>query len=185
VQSVQWLAMGRGGWNALVGTRFFFSPVHRLVPVPIKLPLQWAPRALSLEVKWLRCEVDHSTPTSANVKNTWSYISTPPYIFIAPLQLLKYVVHPIKIHSEQCKWVSVKSIKPFIFNILLISLLCHTSSSIVTIFHAYCPLNLISEFRNFLCHFYIPFSFSAFFLSASRCSSETENYHSVVLRIQQ
>jgi hypothetical protein len=27
-------------------------------------------------------EVDHSPPSSAEVKNTWSYISTPPYVFM-------------------------------------------------------------------------------------------------------
>jgi hypothetical protein len=28
-------------------------------------------------------EADHSSPTSAEVKNTWIYTSTPPYIFMA------------------------------------------------------------------------------------------------------
>jgi hypothetical protein len=28
-------------------------------------------------------EADHSSPTSTEVKNTWVYISTPPYVFIA------------------------------------------------------------------------------------------------------
>jgi hypothetical protein len=28
-------------------------------------------------------EADHSSPSSAEVKNEWSYTSTPPYVFIA------------------------------------------------------------------------------------------------------
>jgi hypothetical protein len=28
-------------------------------------------------------EADHSTPTSAEVKKTWIYTSTPPYVFMA------------------------------------------------------------------------------------------------------
>jgi hypothetical protein len=31
------------------------------------------------------CEADHSPPTSAEVKNTWVYISTPPYVFMAQI----------------------------------------------------------------------------------------------------
>jgi hypothetical protein len=33
-------------------------------------------------VKWLDCEAEHSLPYTAEVKNMWSYPSTPPYIFI-------------------------------------------------------------------------------------------------------
>jgi hypothetical protein len=33
-------------------------------------------------VKWPRREADHSSPPSAEVKNAWSYISTPQYAFI-------------------------------------------------------------------------------------------------------
>jgi len=33
---------------------------------------------LSLEVKGPRREVDHSPPSNAEVKNEWSYTSTPP-----------------------------------------------------------------------------------------------------------
>jgi hypothetical protein len=35
-------------------------------------------RALSLEVKRPRREADYSPPSSAKVKNAWSYTSTPP-----------------------------------------------------------------------------------------------------------
>jgi hypothetical protein len=39
--------------------------------------------AFSPSVKRPECEADHSPPTSAKVKETWIYTSTPPYIFIA------------------------------------------------------------------------------------------------------
>jgi hypothetical protein len=34
--------------------------------------------ALSLWIKWPGSEADHSTPSNAEVKNAWSYASTPP-----------------------------------------------------------------------------------------------------------
>jgi hypothetical protein len=39
---------------------------------------QWIPGALSLGVKWPGREADHSPPSSAEVKNAWSYTSIPP-----------------------------------------------------------------------------------------------------------
>jgi hypothetical protein len=39
--------------------------------------------ALSPGVKRSGREADHSTPTSAEVKKTWVYTSTPPYAFMA------------------------------------------------------------------------------------------------------
>jgi hypothetical protein len=41
-------------------------------------PIQWEPGSPSLGVKQLGCEADHSIPSSYEVKNTWSYTSTPP-----------------------------------------------------------------------------------------------------------
>jgi hypothetical protein len=40
--------------------------------------MQWVTGALSLEVKRLGHEADYSPPSSAEVKNAWSYNSTPP-----------------------------------------------------------------------------------------------------------
>jgi hypothetical protein len=34
-------------------------------------------------IKWQEREADLSSPTSAEVKNTWVYTSTPPYFFMA------------------------------------------------------------------------------------------------------
>jgi hypothetical protein len=39
--------------------------------------------ALSLRVKGPECEADHSPPSSAEVKKSWSYTSTPQYTFKA------------------------------------------------------------------------------------------------------
>jgi len=44
--------------------------------VPTLLPIQWLLGTPSSGVKWLGCEADHSPPSSAVVKNTWSYTST-------------------------------------------------------------------------------------------------------------
>jgi hypothetical protein len=41
-------------------------------------PIQWVPGALSLGVKRPGRGGDHSHPSSAEVKNTWSYTSPPP-----------------------------------------------------------------------------------------------------------
>jgi hypothetical protein len=43
--------------------------------------IQWVPDVPSLGVKRLGHEADHSYPSSAEVKNAWSYTSTPPIFF--------------------------------------------------------------------------------------------------------
>jgi hypothetical protein len=50
---------------------------------PTQPPIQWVPGALSLGVKQLGREADHSPPASSKVKNACSYTSTPQYIFMA------------------------------------------------------------------------------------------------------
>jgi hypothetical protein len=45
---------------------------------PTQPPNQWAPGGLSLGVMRPGRETDHSPPSSAEVKNAWSYTSTPP-----------------------------------------------------------------------------------------------------------
>jgi len=52
--------------------------MSRLALGPNQPPIQWVPGALSLGVKRLGCEADHSPPPSAEVKNVWSYTSSPP-----------------------------------------------------------------------------------------------------------
>jgi hypothetical protein len=55
----------------------------RPVLVPTHPPIQWVLQALFSGVKWQRHEADHSPQSSAEVKNTWSYNSTPPHVFMA------------------------------------------------------------------------------------------------------
>jgi hypothetical protein len=43
-------------------------------------PIQWVPGALSPGVKRPGREADHTLPTSAEVKKTWVYTSTLPYL---------------------------------------------------------------------------------------------------------
>jgi hypothetical protein len=62
---------------------FLFTTVSRTALGPIQPPIQWVPRALFLGVKRPRREADHSPPSSAEVKNAWSYTSTPQYVFMA------------------------------------------------------------------------------------------------------
>jgi len=57
---------------------FLFTIMSRLDLRPTQLPIQWVPGALSLGLKQLGHEADHSPPSSANVKNVWGHTSTPP-----------------------------------------------------------------------------------------------------------
>jgi hypothetical protein len=52
------------------------SSLHHCVPTGSEA--QWVPGAPSLGVKRQGHETDHSPPSSAKVKNAWSYTSTPP-----------------------------------------------------------------------------------------------------------
>jgi hypothetical protein len=49
--------------------------VYAFLISPTQPPVQWVPGALYLGVKRSGCEADHS-PSIAEFKNTWSYIST-------------------------------------------------------------------------------------------------------------
>jgi hypothetical protein len=75
----QWYSAGiRAGWSEFrvpVGARNF-SPHYR-VQTDSGAPIQWVPVVLSLGVKRPRLEVDHSPPSTDEVKNEWIYISTP------------------------------------------------------------------------------------------------------------
>jgi len=50
---------------------------------PTQPPLQWVQRVLTAGVKRPGRAASHSPPSSAEVKNLWSYTSTPPYAFTA------------------------------------------------------------------------------------------------------
>jgi hypothetical protein len=57
---------------------FLFTTASRTVLRPIEPPIQWVPGAFPLGVRRPGRETDHSLPSSAEVKNAWSYTSTPP-----------------------------------------------------------------------------------------------------------
>jgi hypothetical protein len=62
---------------------FYLCTASRTALGPTQPPILWVPGALSLGVKRPGREADHSPPSSAEVKNAWSYTSTPPYVFMA------------------------------------------------------------------------------------------------------
>jgi hypothetical protein len=55
-----------------------FTTASRTALGPTQPPIHWVPGALSPGVKHPGHEADHSPPSSSEVKNAWSYISTPP-----------------------------------------------------------------------------------------------------------
>jgi hypothetical protein len=69
---------------------FLFTTTSRLALGPTQPPIQWVPEALSLGVKQPGHEADHSFPSSAEVKNVWSYTSTPQYAFKAWYSVKKH-----------------------------------------------------------------------------------------------
>jgi hypothetical protein len=67
-----------GGWEP------FSSPCPEQFWSPPSLLSGGYRGALSLGIKWPGREADHSPPSSAEVKNAWSYTSTPSqYVFMA------------------------------------------------------------------------------------------------------
>jgi hypothetical protein len=78
--SVDGIATGYGfEWRrcrvpAPVGSRIFTS-LYQTGCGSIQPPIHWVPRALSPGAKRQGREADHSPPTSAEVKKTWSYTS--------------------------------------------------------------------------------------------------------------
>jgi hypothetical protein len=64
------------GFESREGLRIFlFTTVFRRALGPIQPPIQSIPWALSLGVKRLGHEADHSPLSSADIKNAWSYTS--------------------------------------------------------------------------------------------------------------
>jgi hypothetical protein len=57
---------------------FLFTIEFRVALGHTQPPIRYAPGVLSLGVKRPRCEADHSPPSSAEIRNAWSYTSTPP-----------------------------------------------------------------------------------------------------------
>jgi hypothetical protein len=62
---------------------FLLTTASRAAVEPTQPPIQWVTWALSLGIKRPELEADHSHPSSAEVNNAWSYISTPQHAFMA------------------------------------------------------------------------------------------------------
>jgi hypothetical protein len=65
----------QAGWSGVrvpIGARNFSH--HRVQMGPTQPPIQWVPGALSLGLKRPGREVNHAPPSSAEVKNPWSYV---------------------------------------------------------------------------------------------------------------
>jgi hypothetical protein len=78
---------------------FLFTTASRPALGPTQHTIQWVPGAFSLGVKRPGCEADHSLSSNAEVKNAWSYTSTPQYVF--------------------CTWCLVKHRDNFTFTLLV------------------------------------------------------------------
>jgi hypothetical protein len=79
-----WLDRGCYKWGILLWyparpREIFILPVIRTVLGPTQPHIQSVLRSVSLKVNWPGCEADHSCPSSAEVKNEWTYNSAPPY----------------------------------------------------------------------------------------------------------
>jgi hypothetical protein len=73
---------GRG--SSIGGAKNFrFSISFRPALGPINPPIQWVLGVRSSRVKRQEREADHTPLFSAEVKQWWSYTSTPPYVFMA------------------------------------------------------------------------------------------------------
>jgi hypothetical protein len=73
---------GRPGFNSWQGQVIFLRPTaSRPALRPTQPPNKWVPGSVSAGVKRPEDEADHSPPSSAEAKN--SYTSTPPSIFMA------------------------------------------------------------------------------------------------------
>jgi hypothetical protein len=116
---------------------FLFTTVSRTALGPTKPPMQWVPGIFSLGVKRPGRESDHSTPSSAEVKNAWSCTSTPQYVFTA--------------------WCLVKHRDNFTFYIYLLSIIKFLKNFSTFVYNQLYParvlkiLRIISAVYTFLC----------------------------------
>jgi len=61
---------------------FLFAPASRPALGPTQFPMQWAPVTLSAVVKRPGSEAEHLPLSNAEIKDAWSYTSTPQYVFM-------------------------------------------------------------------------------------------------------
>jgi hypothetical protein len=92
------IALGQGpddrGFDSRQELRIFlYATASRPALGPTQPPIQWVPETLSLGVKRPWREANHSHPSSAEVKNTWSYTSSHQFAFMAWCSVKKAQVH--------------------------------------------------------------------------------------------
>jgi hypothetical protein len=80
---------------------FLFTTVSRTALGPILPPIQWVLGALSLRVKRPGRTADHLPSSNVEVKNAWSYTSTP------PIRLHGLVFYHMKRPSSCCLYDGV------------------------------------------------------------------------------
>jgi hypothetical protein len=97
------LRVGQSGFDSRQGLGIFLfaTAVSRPALGPTQQPIQWMPEALSSGVKWLGREADHSLPSTAEVKNAWSYTSAP------PIRVRMYSAQPVL--QTMCSERSIRS----------------------------------------------------------------------------
>jgi hypothetical protein len=61
----------------------FFATASRPALGPSQPPIQWVPGNILRGIKRSGREADHSSLPSTEVKNVWSYTSTPTHLFMA------------------------------------------------------------------------------------------------------
>jgi hypothetical protein len=98
------LQAGRPGFNSWQGDEtFLFATTTRPALGPTQTPIQWVLGAPSPGVKWIGCETDHSPPYSVEVKNEWSYTSTPHVFMVWYLISTKdNFIFTSKVISDKC-----------------------------------------------------------------------------------
>jgi len=75
---------GGAGIHSRKGQEFFHFTTTSIPALEhIQPPVQWLMTVLPPGIKRSKREADHSLLCSAEIKNVWSYNSTPPYLFLA------------------------------------------------------------------------------------------------------
>jgi hypothetical protein len=85
------LRVGRMGFDSWQGLGYFLTIMSRQALRSTQPPTQWVLGVLSLGIKWPVHEADHSPPSSAEVKNAWSYTSIPPIFMVWCLITIEYI----------------------------------------------------------------------------------------------
>jgi hypothetical protein len=77
------LRAGRQGFDFRQGSIYIFAILSRQALGFTQPPTESVPGVHSSGIKQPRRDSNHSPPSSYEVKNVWSYISTPPYVCMA------------------------------------------------------------------------------------------------------